>query len=254
MAPKVDFDDQAKALGCGVDAVARPDGRPITAHDLRRLEKYAQSLVDHHLVADLVPPLARAYFAGNVPATMSYAQTAIVLSLGLQFREMDDVAKGLGLPTQQVMALFNKAMRKMHQALRLGKEREVEAEMPEEAIPRASLHRVGLDEDLEDGYAANPPPEPEPFFSLFLRLGPAPRGAPTRRGSDGHNPGRRSPEIRIRGRHRVFGVISPRSRATRDGFLCSTGLIRRRVGALRAVEIRERSRCSHTLSPPPIAA
>ena len=240
LAPKVDFDDQAKALGCGVDAVVRPDGRPITAHDLRRLEKYAQSLVDHHLVADLVPPLARAYFAGNVPATMSYAQTAIVLSLGLQFREMDDVAKGLGLPTQQVMALFNKAMRKMHQALRLGKEREVEAEMPEEAIPSLNPHRVGLDEDLEDGYAANPPPEPEPFFSLFSSARPrAGAASPTRRGSDGHNPGRRSPEIRIRGRHRVFGVISPRSRATRDGFLCSTGLIRRRVGeALRAVEIR----------------
>jgi hypothetical protein len=32
---------------------------------------------------------------------------------------------------------------------------------------------------------------------------------------------------RVRGRHRVFGVISPRTRATRDGFLCSTGLIRR---------------------------
>jgi N-acetyltransferase 10 len=64
---------------------------------------------------------------------------------------MDDVARALGLPTQQVMALFNKAVRKMHGALRAGKEREVEAEMPTAMIPKLKPLEVGLDEDLEDG-------------------------------------------------------------------------------------------------------
>ena len=153
LAPKVDFDDESRARGCDGSAVRRADGDALTAHDLRRLEKYAQSLVDHHLVADLVPPLARAYFGGKVPATMSYAQTAIVLTVGLQHKEMDDAARELGLPTPQVMALFNKAVRKMHTALRAGKTREVEAEMPERALPNLNPHAVGLDEDLEDGYA-----------------------------------------------------------------------------------------------------
>jgi N-acetyltransferase 10 len=102
-------------------------------------------------VADLVPPLARAFFGGKIPATMSYAQTAIVLTLGLQHKEMDDAANELGLPTPQVMALFNKAVRKMHAALRAGKTRQVEAEMPERALPNLNPHAVGLDEDLEDG-------------------------------------------------------------------------------------------------------
>ena len=151
LAPRVDFNDDERAEGCTASAVVRPDGRAISAHDVKRLEKYAQSLVDHHLVADLVPPMARSYFAGNVPASMSYAQSAILLSLGLQHKEMDDVARALGLPTQQVMALFNKAVRKMHGALRAGKEREVEAEMPTAMIPKLKPLEVGLDEDLEDG-------------------------------------------------------------------------------------------------------
>jgi N-acetyltransferase 10 len=49
------------------------------------------------------------------------------------------------------MALFNKAVRKMHAALRAGKTRQVEAEMPERALPNLNPHAVGLDEDLEDG-------------------------------------------------------------------------------------------------------
>jgi N-acetyltransferase 10 len=151
LAPKVDFDDDERARGCEENAVRRADGDALTAHDLKRLEKYAQSLVDHHLVADLVPPLARAFFGGKIPATMSYAQTAIVLTLGLQHKEMDDAANELGLPTPQVMALFNKAVRKMHAALRAGKTRQVEAEMPERALPNLNPHAVGLDEDLEDG-------------------------------------------------------------------------------------------------------
>ena len=151
LSPKVDFNDDERALGCPTSAVVRPDGKPVSAHDVKRLEKYSQSLVDHHLVADLVPPLARSYFAGNIPASMSYAQSAILLCLGLQHKEMDDVAAALGLPTQQVMALFNKAVRKMHGALRSGKEREVEAEMPGAMIPKLKPHEVGLDEDLEDG-------------------------------------------------------------------------------------------------------
>ena len=164
----------------------RPDGKPLSAHDVRRLEKYSQSLVDHHLVADLIPPLARAYFAGNVPATMSYAQTAIVLSLGLQFKEMEEVAKGLGLPAQQIMALFNKAVRKMHGALRAGKEREVEAEMPEAAFPtRPARRRIGRGSRRW----VRRRPVPFSFSSPF-----PPRNVP-RRVSDWHARRRRETEV-----------------------------------------------------------
>ena len=201
-APRVDFDDESRARGCGAEAVARPDGRPMSAHDVRRLEKYSQSLVDHHLVADLIPPLARAYFAGNVPATMSYAQTAIVLSLGLQFREMEEVAKGLGLPTQQVMALFNKAVRKMHGALRAGRSARWRRRCRRRRFPNSTRTPSDWTRISRTGTRRIPP---RTFSFSFpsskrsaTRLGLA-RASPTRDGSDGYNPGLRSPEVSLAG-------------------------------------------------------
>ena len=204
LAPRVDFSDAEKENGCDVSVVRRADGEKITAHDLKRIEKYSQSLVDHHLVADLIPPLARAFFAGNVPASMSYAQTAILLCLGLQHKDVDDAAAALGLPVNQIMALFNKLVRKMHNAIRAGKEREIEDAMPRETImPELNPHAVSLDEDLEDGCALGV------CFarSFFLSF---PFFESTANGSDGYNQGL-CLQKRLRGRHRVFGVISPRS-------------------------------------------
>ncbi len=37
-------------------------------------QAYSNNLVDYHLVLDLLPPLAAAYFAGRLPASLSYSQ------------------------------------------------------------------------------------------------------------------------------------------------------------------------------------
>lgn len=54
------------------------------------------------MILDLLPTLAAAYFKGRLPATLSYAQAAILLSMGLQRQELTDVEKTLGLPSNQV--------------------------------------------------------------------------------------------------------------------------------------------------------
>ena len=72
-------------------------------------QAYANQLVDHHLVLDLLPALARAFFARRLPASLSFGQAAILAALGLQQRGLDDVGAALGLPANQVLALFNKA-------------------------------------------------------------------------------------------------------------------------------------------------
>ena len=75
--------------------------------------------------------------------------------------------------------------------------------MPEAAIPKLDPHAVGLDEDLEDGCVG----VPSLFPSLLsfpsskrsaTRLGLA-RASPPRDGSDGYNPGLRSPEVSLAG-------------------------------------------------------
>ena len=56
-----------------------------------QLQAYANSLVDHHLILDLVPPLAANYFAGRLPAPLSYSQAAILAAVGLQQHEIGKV-------------------------------------------------------------------------------------------------------------------------------------------------------------------
>lgn len=72
------------------------------------VQAYANNLVDYHLVMDLVPSLAFAFFKRSLPATLSAGQAAILLSLGLQQSDVSTVEKALNLPMQQVLALFNK--------------------------------------------------------------------------------------------------------------------------------------------------
>jgi N-acetyltransferase 10 len=137
--------------------VARGDGAPLSPHDLRRLQAYASNLADYHLVADLLPNLAGAYLRGRVPATLSYGQAAILASMGLQRRELGEVAASLGLPSNQVLALFNKALRKLHGHLRAAKEARVARALPLPAAGggvgiRAAGGSGGVAVDAAGGY------------------------------------------------------------------------------------------------------
>ncbi|KAK9785019.1 hypothetical protein WJX73_005784 [Symbiochloris irregularis] len=146
--PQLTFAEGAAANG---HTPVRGDGSPLSPYDLKRLQAYANSLVDYHLIMDLTPPLTRSFFAGKLPVTLSAGQAAILLCLGLQQNAVDVVARALGLPGQQVLALFNKAMRKIHDHLRASKVAAIERTMPQaSAAPSLLPHAVGVDEDLDE--------------------------------------------------------------------------------------------------------
>lgn len=158
--PKISFaeDETQRSLKEAAEGraprVMRSDGHPLDAYDLRRLQAYSNSLVDYHLIMDLVPALARAYFTGQIPTTLSYGQAAILLQLGVQMVDVDEVEKRLNLPSNQVLALFNKAVRKLHGHLRASKEAAVARTLPQRAAaPRLEAVEEDLDEELE-GHAA----------------------------------------------------------------------------------------------------
>ena len=71
-------------------------------------QAYANNLVDHHLVLDLVPAMAGAYFARRLPVPLMHTQAAILAGLGLQRCDVSALEVALGLPAGQVLALFNK--------------------------------------------------------------------------------------------------------------------------------------------------
>lgn len=156
--PKMRFTEgeaaQAAKDGTAAERILRANVMPLTPYDMKRLQAYTSNLADYHFIMDLVPSLCRAYFAGAVPATLSYSQAAIMLCLGLQCKSIDEVEKVLDLPSMQVLALFAKAMKRLHSLLKAVKEAAVERSLPKVSVlDGAALmpHETELDEELEEG-------------------------------------------------------------------------------------------------------
>jgi N-acetyltransferase 10 len=140
--------------------------RPITAvellsvhlshHDLQRLELYSRNMVDHHMILDTLPILTTLLFQGRLPdIKLSYLQVAIVLAIGLQHRDVDSIGAELDLPANQVLAFFNKTVRKITAFLRSLIENEAALALPShEKVQRIEMNmqdmsalRVTLDQD-----------------------------------------------------------------------------------------------------------
>ena len=162
LAPKLAYSEAETRAGVAAGArVARADGTPFTDHDAARLRAYASSLVDHHMITDLVPPLAAAWVAGRVPVTLAPAQAALLVVTGLQRFSIDAAASSLGLPPTQALALFNKALRKLHAHLRECAAAAVEASLPPPppAAARAAAALApapgdrGIDAELDEAAA-----------------------------------------------------------------------------------------------------
>ncbi|CAH1257422.1 NAT10 [Branchiostoma lanceolatum] len=108
----------------------------LTQYDLKRLDLYSRNMVDYHLIMDLLPALARMYFLQKLGMSLSVAQSAILLGLGLQHKTVDDLERELELPASQVMGLFNRLVRKIVQFLSSIEEQAVESELlaPKEVV------------------------------------------------------------------------------------------------------------------------
>lgn len=129
----------------------------FNSYDRKRLESYAQNLVDYHIIVDLLPKLAELYamgaFDGEDGVNLSAAQRAILTSLGLQKKSVDDVEKELSIGVSQVLALLNKVIRKLSKLLRAKEEAEIEEEIVNDEARASVIKRLpvtGLNETLDE--------------------------------------------------------------------------------------------------------
>ena len=90
----------------------------FSPYDLKRLESYSRNLVDYHVVMDMVPSLAKLFFWNKLTVGLPFVQACILMALGLQFKSVSEVAKELEIESSQVMALFNKSMRRFSACLK----------------------------------------------------------------------------------------------------------------------------------------
>lgn len=138
----------------------------FTPFDLKRLDSYANNMLDYHVILDLMPTIAQLYFTGRIRnehgIRLSGVQQALLCAIGLQRKVLEDLEKELGLGTSQLLAMFVKVMRKISMHFRQLQEGAIAKDMPavesgrsgidgEEEANGVDLETVG--KDLEDELA-----------------------------------------------------------------------------------------------------
>jgi N-acetyltransferase 10 len=69
----------------------------LTPFDLKRLESYANNMLDYHVILDLLPTVASLHFQKRLgeDVRLSAVQCAILLALGLQRKAVEEVEVSL---------------------------------------------------------------------------------------------------------------------------------------------------------------
>lgn len=146
------------------DEVETLDNKPVTKKeldfyftpfDLKRLESYANNLLDYHVILDLLPKISVLYFKGKLDdfLNLSSVQSAILLSVGLQHKDIEAVSKELNLPVNQSMAMFAKIVRKVSTSFRDVVKKSIEETMPEiedERVKEMNGDEIEAKEELGD--------------------------------------------------------------------------------------------------------
>lgn len=108
--------------------------RAFSPFDLKRLDSYANNMLDYHVILDMMPQVAMWYFTGLLKPSVSLSgvQQSILLAIGLQRKSFEDVERELGVATQQLMAMFVKIVRKVSTSFRKISEAAAAAGLPDE--------------------------------------------------------------------------------------------------------------------------
>lgn len=142
----------------------------LTPFDLRRLESYANNMLDYHVILDLMPSIAMLFFTDRIRdgngVRLSGVQQAILCAIGLQKKAMDDMERELSLGASQLLAMFVKVIRKISSHFRSLQEGAIGKDMPDEpdrddangdetALPSVDAETVGqsLRDELAEGGA-----------------------------------------------------------------------------------------------------
>ncbi|XP_044536212.1 RNA cytidine acetyltransferase [Gracilinanus agilis] len=122
------------------------------SYDLKRLEMYSRNMVDYHLIMDLIPAISRMHFLNQLgqQLSLSAAQSALLLGVGLQHKTMDQLEKEIELPCSQLMGLFNRIIRKVVQLFSMIQEKAIEEQMvaTKDVVMEPTIK--SLNEDLDE--------------------------------------------------------------------------------------------------------
>jgi len=132
--------------------------------DLKRLDSYANNMLDYHVILDMVPTVAQFHFLGRLSGkvNLSGVQQSILLAVGLQRKSIDDLEKELTLPSSQLLAMFIKIIRKISTHFRSVIEGAAEQSLPSKipvGIEAAGAHDETLIDESSQPIKVNPSDE-----------------------------------------------------------------------------------------------
>ncbi|CAL1409069.1 unnamed protein product [Linum trigynum] len=133
-----------------------PDGfwksltEDLSPYDMERLRAYTDSLVDFHLILDIVPVLARLYFRGKLPVTLSPVQASVLLCIGLQQQNFTHVEEQLKLERTLILSNFMKAMKKIHHHLHGVASDEIQSTLPRLKETQLEPLTISVDDELDE--------------------------------------------------------------------------------------------------------
>ena len=84
----------------------------ITKFDFKRLELYSRNLSNYSMIIDLIPVLSNLFFNKKIFISLSYIQAGVLLGVGLQRKNFDTIAEEFHIETNQLLAMFNKMVKK----------------------------------------------------------------------------------------------------------------------------------------------
>ncbi|KAJ5787981.1 hypothetical protein N7457_002971 [Penicillium paradoxum] len=147
--------------------LSKPDLDAVfSPFDLKRLDSYANNLLDYHVILDLIPTLSDYYFSNRLEGKVSLSgvQQSILLAIGLQHKNLEDLEKELNLPSSQLLAMFLKIVRKISTHFRNLIENHIEQSLPAQKIrletseahddePEVKLQPlpISLEDELREG-------------------------------------------------------------------------------------------------------
>ncbi|KAJ1988443.1 N-acetyltransferase 10 [Dimargaris cristalligena] len=165
------------ALAASGQATAAPSNQPLvnnraelfrelTPFDLKHRESYSNNLLDYHVVMDLLSALVGLYFNHRIidlsakqdgdteeypSLTLSAIPNRILLAIGLQCKSVSDLEKELNLPSNQIMGMLIKVIKKCYTSFRLVQSQVTIAAPPSLLAPPAPAGSALDNDQSENG-------------------------------------------------------------------------------------------------------
>lgn len=105
----------------------------LTPHDVQRLESYVRSQIEYRLILDLSSDLSSLFFQMRLPnAPIDAFQKAILLGIGTQNKNLDQLSAEFNMPSSQVLAKFYDTVKKLTKSIVQIMQQSIESEMQDE--------------------------------------------------------------------------------------------------------------------------